>query len=122
MITSSITLGVKPIRTLTILFRLGVIEVNKHRQNICKKRCFYPSERSPHLSYTIPKALINKYGIGQLKVFVSGQNLWEATGLYKYLDPDAVGRRDNNGNLKVDDNGSVYPFTRSYSFGINVTF
>ena len=43
------------------------------------------------LSYTIPKALINKYGIGQLKVFVSGQNLWEATGLYKYLDPDAVG-------------------------------
>jgi hypothetical protein len=74
------------------------------------------------LSYTIPKALINKYGIGQLKVFVSGQNLWEATGLYKYLDPDAVGRRDNNGNLKVDDNGSVYPFTRSYSFGINVTF
>ena len=49
-------------------------------------------------------------------------NLWEATGLYKYLDPDAVGRRDNNGNLKVDDNGSVYPFTRSYSFGINVTF
>ena len=102
MITSSITLGVKPIRTLTILFRLGVIEVNKHRQNICKT--------------------VLLYGIGQLKVFVSGQNLWEATGLYKYLDPDAVGRRDNNGNLKVDDNGSVYPFTRSYSFGINVTF
>ena len=44
MITSSITLGVKQIRTLTILFRLGVIEVNKHRQNICKTVLFHRFE------------------------------------------------------------------------------
>mgnify|MGYP000273118835 CR=1 FL=1 len=45
------------------------------------------------LSYTIPKTLTSRIGIQQLKVYVSGQNLWEATGLYKYLDPDVVGSR-----------------------------
>lgn len=85
------------------------------------------------LSYTIPKSLTSRIGIQQLKVYVSGQNLWEATGLYKYLDPDVVGSRqsstkDSNGNevtvgsLATDSGGRVYPFTRSYSFGINVTF
>ena len=81
------------------------------------------------LSYTIPKTLTSRIGIQQLKVYVSGQNLWEATGLYKYLDPDVVGSRrtstaDNKtvGDLAADAGGRVYPFTRSYSFGINVTF
>ncbi len=85
------------------------------------------------ISYTIPKSLTTKFGVQQLKVYVSGQNLWEATGLYKYLDPDVVGLRNSSttdssgntvtlGSLATDSGGRVYPFTRSYSFGINVTF
>lgn len=85
------------------------------------------------LSYNLPKTWISQLGLQQLKVYVSGQNLWEATGLYKFMDPDVVGSRqnatkDSNGNnvtlgsLATDSNGRVYPFTRSYSFGINVTF
>ena len=74
------------------------------------------------LSYTVPKSLISKIGINQLKVYFSGQNLWEATGLFKYLDPDVVGARNNSGDLSAADQGRVYPFTRSYSFGLNVTF
>ena len=74
------------------------------------------------LSYIIPKSLTNRIGLQQLKVYVSGQNLWEATGLYKYLDPDVVGSRKDDGSLATEDGGRVYPFTRSYSFGINVTF
>ena len=80
------------------------------------------------LSYTIPQSLTSRIGIQQLKIYVSGQNLWEATGLYKYLDPDIVGSRQTSagdgtvGGLAVADGGRVYPFTRAYSFGINVTF
>ncbi len=74
------------------------------------------------LSYTIPKEWTNRIGLQQLKVYASGQNLWEATGLYKYLDPDVVGSRKNDGSLATDSGGRVYPFTRAYSFGINVTF
>lgn len=74
------------------------------------------------LSYTVPKALTSKICANQLKVYFSGQNLWEATGLFKYLDPDIVGARKDDGKLSAADGGRVYPFTRSYSFGINVTF
>lgn len=74
------------------------------------------------LSYMIPKTLTTKFGVNQLKVYFSGQNLWEATGLFKYLDPDIVGARNDKGELSAVDGGRVYPFTRSYSFGINVTF
>lgn len=72
------------------------------------------------LSYSIPTNLLAQVGIAQLKVFVSGQNLWEGTKLYKYLDPDAAGKRKSNFDLDTD--YKIYPFTRSYSFGINVTF
>lgn len=81
------------------------------------------------LSYTLPKKLVGHIGLQQMKVYVSGQNLWEATGLYKYLDLDVVGSRKSEaksnsvvGDLATESGGRVYPFTRSYSFGINVTF
>lgn len=74
------------------------------------------------LSYTIPMALTSKVGINQLKVFVSGQNIWEATGLYKYVDPDATNKLKDKDNVELDLGAKVYPFSRSYSFGINVTF
>ena len=61
------------------------------------------------LSYTIPKEWTNRIGLQQLKVYASGQNLWEATGLYKYLDPDVVGSRKNDGSLATDSGGRVYP-------------
>lgn len=72
------------------------------------------------IAYNLPQSWISKLGISQLKIFASGQNLWEATGLYKYLDPDATGDRENNGDLKT--RMTKYPFCRSYSIGLNVTF
>ena len=79
------------------------------------------------ISYTIPKAWISTVGIEQLKVFASGQNLWVGTKLFKYLDPDIVSTRQSNskdnklvGNLTSD--GKAYPFSRTFSFGINLTF
>lgn len=72
------------------------------------------------LSYTLPRRFTTKVGIEQLRVFVSGQNLWEATRLFKYLDPDAMTKSDNVGSLTAD--GKVYPFTRTYSFGLNLSF
>ena len=72
------------------------------------------------IGYNLPQAWISKFGIAQLRIFASGQNLWEATGLYKYLDPDATGNRKKDGEM--EDRMTKYPFCRTYSFGINVTF
>ena len=72
------------------------------------------------IGYNLPKQWISKFGVQQFKVFASGQNLWEATGLYKYLDPDATGNRNNDGSMV--ERMTKYPFCRTYSFGVNVTF
>ena len=76
------------------------------------------------IGYTLPKKWLEPIGVSQLKVFFSGQNLWEATGLYKYVDPDMTGSTNqtgtNVGNMSSD--MKSYPFCRSYSFGINLTF
>ncbi|MCD8313993.1 MAG: TonB-dependent receptor, partial [Bacteroidales bacterium] len=79
-------------------------------------------------SYTIPSKLTQKWYLQAVKVYFSAENLCEATGLYKYLDPEVVGIRNTSmssgtvGSLATDSGGRVYPFTRSYSFGINLTF
>lgn len=61
--------------------------------------------------YTLPELLTNKIGVNRLRVFFSGDNLFEISGLYKHykVDPEGLG-------------GGIYPFQRSYSFGLNVTF
>ena len=74
------------------------------------------------LSYTLPKSFITNLGLEQCKIYVSGANLWEATKLFKYIDPDIFNKRKANGDLSAEAGGKIYPFTRSYSLGINVTF
>lgn len=61
--------------------------------------------------YTLPKKWTEKANIQRLRIFFSGDNLCEITGLYKHykLDPECLG-------------GQMYPLQRSYSFGLNVTF
>lgn len=78
------------------------------------------------LSYTLPKSWLSDIGVEQLRIFASGQNLFVGTKLFKYLDPDIVSNRRTDskdgqvGALNAD--GKVYPFSRTYSFGINLTF
>ena len=78
------------------------------------------------LSYTFPKKWISSCGIDQLRIFASGANLFVGTKLFKYLDPDIVSnRRTDSKDAMVgatNADGKVYPFSRSYSFGINLTF
>ena len=78
------------------------------------------------IGYTLPKKWLEPVGISQLKIFFSGQNLWEATGLYKYVDPDMTGntyQKSSDGMVgTLNSDMKSYPFCRSYSFGINLTF
>ncbi|MEN7550687.1 SusC/RagA family TonB-linked outer membrane protein [Rapidithrix thailandica] len=61
------------------------------------------------LGYSLPKSLISKIGLDKVRLYVSGENLLEFTKLNEYLDPEGLG-------------GTVYPFQRTYSFGLNVIF
>lgn len=67
------------------------------------------------LGYQIPKQLTSKIGIDYLRFYVSGENLWEWSGLTEVFDPEAV-------NDAYWDWGWVYPFQRRYSVGVNIRF
>ncbi|MEL7163167.1 MAG: hypothetical protein AAFN92_20575, partial [Bacteroidota bacterium] len=72
------------------------------------------------LGYSLPSSLIDRLGLGRVRVFVSGENLWERSDLTQFVDPEAVGN-----NSAVDAGrfgGYAYPFQRRYSAGINLDF
>lgn len=66
------------------------------------------------LGYTLPSEWTRKAHLSRVRVFVSGDNIFEWSALKKYFDPEAVTDESNY--------GYVYPFNRQYSFGVNVTF
>lgn len=72
---------------------------------------------SATIGYTVPlKGNIRKY-INNLRVYVSGQNLFCITG-YSGLDPEV----DNAFMTPGVDYQDKYPTTRSFTFGLNVNF
>lgn len=61
------------------------------------------------LGYTIPDALISKWGVGNLRVYLSGQNLWTLDNFYPGFDPE----KENN-------TGQFYPIMKTYSIGLTL--
>jgi TonB-linked SusC/RagA family outer membrane protein len=60
------------------------------------------------LGYTIP---IQKRYIQKLRVYVSGNDIWEKSDILKVFDPESGNNVGRN----------YYPFFRTWSFGVNVT-
>ncbi len=61
------------------------------------------------LGYTLPKGLLKKLKLENVHFYVSGENLFEHSNLKVKLDPEGL-------------NGNIYPFQRTYSFGLNFNF
>ena len=68
--------------------------------------------KSITIGYTLPKHLTSKARMEEVRFSVSGQNLYTLTS-YTGLDPEV-------GGSGIDSN--VYPLTRNFTFGINITF
>ncbi|HET9984452.1 MAG TPA: TonB-dependent receptor [Longimicrobiales bacterium] len=66
--------------------------------------------------YTLPKQLVSRVGVDRLQLYVSGENLWERTHLRIPIDPELLLVPHSLGD------GQKYPFQRSYSAGLNLTF
>lgn len=71
------------------------------------------------LAYNIPKEILKKAYIENLKVYCSIQNLWTITK-YTGFDPE-IGASQTSDNVMGLDNGR-YPSPRIYTFGINLSF
>lgn len=64
------------------------------------------------VGYTLPRSVTQKLKIDRLRIFFSGENLYEFSSIKKYLDPESIS----------DGYGWEYPYQRKYSFGINADF
>jgi len=77
------------------------------------------------IGYTLPNAWLDRYGIKRLRVYASGENLMEFSEVKKYFDPEAITDNINkiNPNSETASGwGYAYPFTRRYSFGLELQF
>jgi TonB-linked SusC/RagA family outer membrane protein len=78
------------------------------------------------VGYNLPAGLLSKAHISSARLYVSGENLWSASPLYKLtknIDVENIGKSDailtgtsNNGN------GNNYPILKSITVGLSVTF
>ncbi len=71
------------------------------------------------LGYTLPKRLLSKWGIRQIRFYATAQNIWTWTK-YSGLDPE-VNFFDTDNTKQGIDYGA-YPSTKSFLAGLNLTF
>ncbi|WP_374163222.1 SusC/RagA family TonB-linked outer membrane protein [Arcticibacter sp. MXS-1] len=90
--------------------------------------------KNVQLGYTLPASLAKKAHISNIRLFVTGENLWSWSPLYKLtrdLDVENLGRSDvvtnppdptkKDPNDNNSGNGNNYPILKSISFGLSAT-
>ena len=54
----------------------------------------------------------------KVKIYFSGNNLWEKTYMPPFMTPDITESLSDGGS----NSGKEYAFMRNFSFGLNITF
>ncbi|HKI88024.1 MAG TPA: TonB-dependent receptor [Draconibacterium sp.] len=75
--------------------------------------------------YNLPNHLISKIGADNAKIYISGENLWTWSPLYKIthdIDVENTGPSDMILSSGTSGDGYNYPMLKSLSFGLSVTF
>lgn len=73
--------------------------------------------RQAQIGYTLSKSLLKKVNIEKLRFYISGDNLFTITG-YSGVDPEFSTSSPLNSGV----DRYIYPFTRSYTVGAQLTF
>ncbi|WP_267293723.1 SusC/RagA family TonB-linked outer membrane protein [Parachryseolinea silvisoli] len=98
---------------------LGVKQT-KYLQNVAYLRL-----KNVQLSYTLPKSLVEKIRASNARVYVTGENLWTWSPLYRLtrdIDVESIGPSDKVLTTNNAGNGNNYPILKSYTAGLVVTF
>jgi TonB-dependent starch-binding outer membrane protein SusC len=73
--------------------------------------------RNITLGYTLPASVTKAINIERLRLYVGARNLWTWT-TYKGINPE-IG---NGGILEMGIDASIYPVTKMYFWGVNLSF
>ena len=74
----------------------------------------YLRMKNLQLGYTLPRTITQPWGITNLRVFVSAENLFTITKMPHQFDPELMSTSVNQNN--------GYPLQKTFAFGLNVTF
>lgn len=71
------------------------------------------------LGYNLPDALVNRLRLQNVRLYVSGQNLWTLTD-YTGYDPEINSAGNSDRDLGLDLGG--YPPSKTFTFGVDIKF
>lgn len=80
------------------------------------------------LDYTIPEKLTKKAMINKLRIYLTGENLFTWSPMFKYttmFDPEVIENGDSDfhsGTSTSMGDGYSYPMLRTYTLGLSLTF
>ena len=81
------------------------------------------------VDYTLPKEMLEKAKINQVKFYIAMENLFTLSPIQKYtkmFDPEVIDSGDSDFSTSRGLNGMgdgfSYPMLRSFTFGVNLTF
>jgi len=96
-----------------------VVQQSKYVQNTG-----YIRLKNLSLGYSLPASLIRRAGMSSAKLYLTGQNLWVWSPMYKIIrtmDPEVIDGSDPDFTANAG-NGMDYPMLKSYTIGLNITF
>ena len=88
---------------------------NQQTQTRYLQNAAYARLKNLQIGYTIPKAVVSRLGITNVRIYVSGENLYTITKMIDIFDPETVA-------LSGWNDGKTYPLAKVYSAGININF
>ena len=102
---------------LNSYYRRPLLNTNKNQQCQTKylQNAAYMRLKNLQIGYTLPRKIVQKMGVQNLRFFASGENLLTITDLVKFFDPETI----ESGSFA---HGYAYPLSRTYAFGLNITF
>jgi TonB-linked SusC/RagA family outer membrane protein len=94
--------------------RSGISDGSVYNSTFWSRRGDYLRLRTAQVAYTLPKTLVGKLKVKDIRVYVNGNNMFTWSKLFKLyaLDPEVSSGTDR----------TAYPPQRTYNIGLNVTF
>ncbi len=93
---------------------------NRRVQSRYLQNAAYLRLKNVQLGYTLPAKISEKIMLRNLRVFVSLENALTITKFTKTMDPENAGV--GNGRSRESAEGTQYPLSKTYSFGVSVNF
>ncbi len=86
---------------------------NMQTQTKYLQNAAYGRLKNMQVGYTLPSKITQKYAIQKFRIYASGDNLFTVTKMKTMFDPETV-----DGGW----GGNIYPLSKVYSVGVNITF